>query len=52
MQPTPQRTRWMILLVATIFLIGLLVRLYDVTDAPLEVHPTRQMRAALIARAF
>ncbi|MFH2131194.1 MAG: glycosyltransferase family 39 protein [bacterium] len=39
-------------LLAAIFLLAALVRLVDLTDAPLELHPTRQMRAALIARAF
>ena len=52
MQPSPRSTKATTLLAAALILAALLVRLYDLTDAPLEVHPTRQMRAALIARAF
>ena len=40
------------LLLILIFLAAALLRLYDLTDEPLEVHPTRQMRAALVARAI
>jgi hypothetical protein len=39
-------------LLAAIVIAAALVRLYDLTDEPLELHPTRQIRAALIARAF
>ena len=52
MPSSPRSTKATVLLTAAIFLAALVVRLYDVGDAPLEVHPTRQMRAALIARAF
>lgn len=37
---------------AAIFVAAALLRLYDLSDEPLELHPTRQLRAALIARAF
>jgi len=40
------------LLLAVLFLAATLLRLYDLTDEPLEVHPTRQMRSALVARAL
>jgi len=40
------------LLLTAIFLAAALLRFYDLTDEPLELHPTRQLRAALIARAF
>ncbi len=40
------------ILLAAIFITAALVRLYDLTDEPLELHPARQIRAALIARAF
>lgn len=35
-----------------IFAAGLLVRLYDFQDAPLDFHGTRQMHSALIARGM
>lgn len=31
-------------------LLGLAVRLYDLTDPPLDFHPTRQLRGAITAR--
>ncbi len=34
------------------FLLGLAVRLYDLTDPPLDFHPTRQLHSALIARGM
>ena len=34
------------------FLLGVGVRLYDLTDAPLDFHPTRQLHSALIARGM
>lgn len=40
------------LLLLLVFLLGLLVRLYDLTDEPLELHPTRQLRGAAIARGL
>lgn len=36
----------------TIFALGLAVRLYDITDEPLDFHPTRQLRGAIIARGM
>lgn len=35
-----------------ILLLGLALRLVDLTDAPLDFHPTRQLRGAIIARAM
>jgi len=32
------------------FTLGLGIRLYDLTDQPLDFHPTRQLRSAIIAR--
>jgi hypothetical protein len=40
------------IMLAVLFLTALAVRLYDISDEPLEVHPTRQMRSALVARAL
>ncbi|NPV86765.1 MAG: phospholipid carrier-dependent glycosyltransferase [Anaerolineae bacterium] len=34
-----------------IFLLGIGIRLYDLTDPPLDFHPARQLRSALIARS-
>lgn len=33
-----------------LFALGLGIRLYDLTDPPLDFHPTRQLRSAIIAR--
>ncbi len=35
-----------------IFLVGAGVRFYDLTDIPLDFHPTRQLHSALIARGM
>ena len=35
-----------------IFVTGLLIRLYDITDAPLDFHPTRQLHSALMSRGM
>ena len=40
------------LLLVFLLLIGLAVRLVDLTDPPLDFHPTRQFRGALIARSI
>jgi len=42
--------QWLLLL--TVILLGLGVRLYDLTDPPLDFHATRQLRSAIIARAI
>lgn len=34
------------------FALGIIVRLYDLTDEPLDFHPTRQLRSAIIARGM
>jgi hypothetical protein len=46
-------TRWVwISLILLAFLLGLGVRFYDLKDAPLDFHPTRQLHSALIARGM
>lgn len=40
------------LIVAVVMLAGAAVRLYDLTDPPLDFHPTRQLRSAIIARGI
>ncbi len=42
---------WMTLLVL-IFAVGLGLRLYHLSDPPLDFHPTRQLHSALIARGM
>ncbi|MDH5506476.1 MAG: glycosyltransferase family 39 protein [Anaerolineae bacterium] len=39
-------------LLVVIFILGLGIRLLDLTDAPLDFNPTRQLRAAVIARGL
>ena len=38
--------------VLVILTVGVAIRLYDLGDAPLDFHPTRQMHSALIARGM
>ncbi len=52
MDNPPASNRYRKLLVAAIFLLAALLRLYDFTDEPLELHPARQLRAVIIARGF
>ncbi len=35
-----------------IFLLGVGLRLYDLTDPPIDFHPTRQLRNAIVARSI
>ncbi len=49
----PRRTRYGALLaLAVLLLIGLGIRLYDLTDPPLDFHETRQLGSAAIARGI
>jgi hypothetical protein len=41
-----------ITVVVLLLALGLGLRLYDLTDQPLDFHPTRQLRGALIARSM
>lgn len=43
---------WQNLLVALVFLLGAGVRLLDLQDPPLDFHPVRQLRDAIIARGL
>ena len=43
---------WTWLGVAVILVVGLGIRLYDLTDLPLDFHPTRQLFSALKARGL
>lgn len=46
------RARWPQIALAALLLGGFLLRLIDLHDAPLDFHPTRQYRDALIARSI
>ncbi len=39
-------------LLGLVLLLGFGIRLYDLKDAPLDFHPTRQLRSAIIARGM
>ncbi len=41
---------WTIL--GAVFALGLGLRLFDITDAPIDFHPTRQLRNAIVARGI
>ena len=41
-----------IVLIVFLFAGGLIIRLYDLQDAPLDFHPTRQLHSALMARGI
>lgn len=43
---------WLNLIIAVLILIGLAVRLYGLTDPPLDYHPTRQLMNAIVARGM
>jgi 4-amino-4-deoxy-L-arabinose transferase-like glycosyltransferase len=43
---------WLNLVIIVIILIGLAVRLYGLTDPPLDYHPTRQLMNAIVARSM
>ncbi len=53
-QPNISKFTLAVLWITTIalFALGLGVRLYDLTDEPLDFHPTRQLRSAIIARGI
>ncbi len=45
--------RWLLITVLVVlFGLGLAIRLYDLTDLPLDFHPTRQLLSALKARGM
>jgi 4-amino-4-deoxy-L-arabinose transferase-like glycosyltransferase len=44
--------RWKYVVVAFLFLLGATFRLADLTDPPLDFHPMRQLRGAIISRAM
>lgn len=46
------RRHWPQLVLAALLLFGFGLRMIDLTDPPLDFHPTRQFRGALIARSL
>jgi hypothetical protein len=50
MPKKPHWLWWAVIILAVV--LGLVVRFYDLTDAPLDFHPTRQLHSALIARGM
>ena len=52
MRNTLKANTKLLVLICIIFLAGLGIRLYDLTDPPLDFHPTRQLRSAIIARGI
>jgi hypothetical protein len=51
--PSGRPTRLLLwLAVFMLFGLGLALRLYDLTDPPIDFHPTRQLRGAIIARGI
>lgn len=46
------KTQWAGLLLLVLMVLGLGVRLIDLTDPPLDFHPTRQLRGAVVARSI
>lgn len=52
-KPFTLRSSWLgSLLTAILLLLGLALRFYDLTDQPIDFHPTRQLRSAIIARGM
>lgn len=41
---------WVVLII--LFGLGIAIRMVDLTDPPLDFHPTRQLRSAIIARSL
>lgn len=47
---SPRRLLWLIVALALLLALG--IRLYDLDDPPLDFHPTRQLRNAIVARGL
>jgi hypothetical protein len=53
MQPTKRAKKPAFIFLAVLLVtLGLLIRIYDLSDAPLDFHPTRQLHSALMARGM
>ncbi len=47
-----KKNRLYLILIVFLFVAGLAIRLFDLQDAPLDFHPTRQLHSALMARGM
>jgi hypothetical protein len=47
-----KQTIWPLVILAAMLLIGFAIRVYDITDLPLDFHPTAQMCRAITARGL
>src|SRR3990172_3137230 len=45
-------SRWAEIILAVLLLLGFGLRMLDLTDPPLDFHPTRQFRGAVVARSI
>jgi 4-amino-4-deoxy-L-arabinose transferase-like glycosyltransferase len=50
--PWFERIFWQRLLIAAVVLAGFGIRIFDLKDPPLDFHATRQLRSAILSRAF
>ncbi|HAF62286.1 MAG TPA: hypothetical protein DCK95_08170 [Anaerolineaceae bacterium] len=48
----PKKKPLFVLLTIVVVLLGTLIRIYDLSDAPLDFHPTRQLHSALMSRGM
>jgi len=48
----PRKKSLFVFLTILVVLLGACIRLYDLSDAPLDFHPTRQLHSALMARGM
>jgi hypothetical protein len=46
------RTRWVEITLTILLLLGFGLRMIDLTDPPLDFHPTRQFHGAIVARSI
>lgn len=46
------RSRWVEITLAILILLGFGLRMVDLTDPPLDFHPTRQFHGAIVARSI
>ena len=49
---TRLRSRWAEIVLSILILLGFGLRMIDLTDPPLDFHPTRQFRGAVVARSI
>ena len=50
--PVERQWSWALLALAILLVVGVGIRFYDLTDAPLDFHETRQLGSAAIARGI